>query len=124
MLLYQYFLKQLLYYSHNFIIYNSKCNYSIELLSAVRGRSNFSIKQNTNTLFILILIHPLFYFFNIAMVQPKRPNNDNEADTDDMLTALRRQLQPHLVMALQSHATMNYPGIQVHIHISYYEYFI
>lgn len=48
------------------------------------------------------------------MVQPKRSNNNSEADTDDMLTALRRQLQPHLVMALQSHATMNYPGrIQV-----------
>lgn len=45
-----------------------------------------------------------------AMVQPKRPNNNSEADTDDMLTALRRQLQPHLVMALQGHTTMSYPG--------------
>lgn len=47
------------------------------------------------------------------MVQPKRANNNSEADTDDMLTALRRQLQPHLVMALQGHTTMNYPGMQV-----------
>lgn len=29
--------------------------------------------------------------------------HDNSSDTEDMLTALRRQLQPHLVMALQGH---------------------
>ncbi|CAH1101194.1 unnamed protein product [Psylliodes chrysocephalus] len=30
-------------------------------------------------------------------------NNTETSDTDDMLSALRRQLQPHLIMALQGH---------------------
>lgn len=49
------------------------------------------------------------------MIAPKKANNNTEADTNDMLTALRRQLQPHLVMALQGHKTTGYPNPQVRI---------
>ncbi|KAK4874934.1 hypothetical protein RN001_014294 [Aquatica leii] len=45
-------------------------------------------------------------------IAPKRLNNSNEADTEDMLSALRRQIQPHLVMALQGHGNPNYGNLQ------------
>lgn len=45
-------------------------------------------------------------------VAPKIVNSNSEADTEDMLSALRRQIQPHLVMALQGHANPNYTNIQ------------
>ncbi|XP_022900329.1 transcription factor GATA-5 isoform X2 [Onthophagus taurus] len=34
-------------------------------------------------------------------------------DAEDLLSALRKQLQPHLVMALQGHKNLNYPNMQV-----------
>lgn len=43
-------------------------------------------------------------------------NMVESTDTEDMLSALRRQIQPHLVMALQGHKNMNmpsYPHLQV-----------
>ncbi|CAG9864031.1 unnamed protein product [Phyllotreta striolata] len=43
----------------------------------------------------------------VANSKEKTSNNNNNntetSDTDDMLSALRRQLQPHLIMALQGH---------------------
>ncbi|KAK5640719.1 hypothetical protein RI129_009266 [Pyrocoelia pectoralis] len=45
-------------------------------------------------------------------IAPKTVNSNSEADTEDMLSALRRQIQPHLVMALQGHANPNYTNIQ------------
>lgn len=46
-------------------------------------------------------------------IAPKNLNSNNESDTDDMLTALRRQIQPHLVMALQGQGNPNYGSVQV-----------
>ncbi|EFA09251.2 GATAd [Tribolium castaneum] len=44
---------------------------------------------------------------------PKKGHGNAEtADTEDMLSALRRQIQPHLVMALQGHKTTAYPHLQ------------
>ncbi|KAI4457207.1 hypothetical protein MML48_8g00002618 [Holotrichia oblita] len=51
----------------------------------------------------------LIYFIVIA---PKKENNTSEQDSEDLLSALRRQLQPHLVMALQGHKNLNYPNVQ------------
>lgn len=46
-------------------------------------------------------------------IAPKSSNNNGDAaDTEDMLAALRRQLQPHLIMALQGHKNVNYPNLQ------------
>ncbi|KAF5271226.1 hypothetical protein FQA39_LY08233 [Lamprigera yunnana] len=45
-------------------------------------------------------------------IAPKILNNSSEADTEDMLSALRRQIQPHLVMALQGHGNPNYTNVQ------------
>lgn len=42
----------------------------------------------------------------------KNINNMESKDTEDMLSALRKQLQPHLMMALQGHKTANFPLIQ------------
>lgn len=50
----------------------------------------------------------------VAVIAPKKTYcNKSQADTNDMLAALRKQLQPHLVMALQGHKTMSYPNLQV-----------
>lgn len=38
----------------------------------------------------------------LRILAPKKSNNNTEADTDSMLSALRKQLQPHLVMALST----------------------
>ncbi|KAK9881294.1 hypothetical protein WA026_015416 [Henosepilachna vigintioctopunctata] len=48
-----------------------------------------------------------------AITQKKGGNNNSEnKDTEDMLSALRKQLQPHLIMALQGHKHANFPLIQ------------
>ncbi|KAK9729424.1 GATA zinc finger [Popillia japonica] len=44
------------------------------------------------------------------VIAPKKENNSSEQDSEDLLSALRRQLQPHLVMALQGHKNLNYPN--------------
>lgn len=36
-----------------------------------------------------------------------------------MLSALRRQIQPHLVMALQGHKNTAYPHLQVSFYLVY-----
>ncbi|RZC27658.1 GATA domain containing protein [Asbolus verrucosus] len=44
---------------------------------------------------------------------PKKGHaNAETTDTEDMLSALRRQIQPHLVMALQGHKNATYPHLQ------------
>ncbi|KAL3272448.1 hypothetical protein HHI36_013928 [Cryptolaemus montrouzieri] len=48
-----------------------------------------------------------------AIAAKKGGNNNSETkDTEDMLSALRKQLQPHLIMALQGHKNANFPLIQ------------
>ncbi|XP_018566390.1 uncharacterized protein LOC108907268 isoform X2 [Anoplophora glabripennis] len=51
-----------------------------------------------------------------AIAPKEKDNNTSEStDTEDMLSALRRQIQPHLVMALQGHknpSAPNFPHIQ------------
>lgn len=56
--------------------------------------------------------------FKFTVIAPKEKDNSTteSTDTEDMLSALRRQIQPHLVMALQGHnnaSPPNYPHIQV-----------
>ncbi|KAJ8926505.1 hypothetical protein NQ314_021107 [Rhamnusium bicolor] len=47
----------------------------------------------------------------LKVIAPKgKTNNTETTDTEDMLSALRRQIQPHLVMALQGHKNANTPG--------------
>lgn len=46
------------------------------------------------------------------VIAPKKENSTSEQDNEDLLSALRRQLQPHLVMALQGHKNLNYPNVQ------------
>ncbi|GJQ82222.1 GATAd [Trypoxylus dichotomus] len=46
------------------------------------------------------------------VIAPKKESNNSEQDSEDLLSALRRQLQPHLVMALQGHKNLNYPNVQ------------
>lgn len=48
-----------------------------------------------------------------TVIAPKKGNMKSEADTEDLLSALRRQIQPHLVRALQGHKTISYPNIEV-----------
>ncbi|KAJ8953944.1 hypothetical protein NQ318_019187 [Aromia moschata] len=43
------------------------------------------------------------------VIAPKDKGSTESKDTEDMLSALRRQLQPHLVMALQGHKNANVP---------------
>jgi hypothetical protein len=47
------------------------------------------------------------------VIAPKKGHGNAETtDTEDMLSALRRQIQPHLVMALQGHKNTAYPHLQ------------
>ncbi|KAG5874745.1 hypothetical protein JTB14_027084 [Gonioctena quinquepunctata] len=54
------------------------------------------------------------YKGRVTKITKEIGNNPMTADTEDMLSALRRQLQPHLVMALQGHRNSNVPT-QPHI---------
>ncbi|XP_063903899.1 uncharacterized protein LOC135123301 isoform X2 [Zophobas morio] len=50
---------------------------------------------------------------NSQFKAPKKgPACVESTDTEDMLSALRRQIQPHLVMALQGHKNTAYPHLQ------------
>lgn len=49
-----------------------------------------------------LLLEPRDNREKLRILAPKKSNNNSEADTDSMLSALRKQLQPHLVMALST----------------------
>lgn len=49
----------------------------------------------------------------IVLAPKKGQGSMENTDTEDMLSALRRQIQPHLVMALQGHKNTAYQHLQV-----------